>query len=618
MECAAKAAIWLSALLAGAVLLPTASAAAAAGDLQLASRATGAPGLKGDGDSFEPRLSAGGRFVVFATTATNLDPADTDAAVSDVYVRDLQADVTTLVSRAGGPDGAKGDGASDAPAISADGRYVAFASEAANLDPAKTDGAVPGVFVRDLREHTTTLVSRAGDGAAANGGSAAPAISADGRVVAFESDATNLASGDIDELTDIFARDVTAGTTVLVSGPGAEPRTEASTQPSISADGTVVAFSSTVTALVPEDGDALSDVFTRDLRTGVLALVSRGDGADGEKGDAASDSPALSGDGHLVAFSSAAANLDPADRDPVRDVFVRDLTRTTTAIVSLSDGPTGGKGDGDSTAPALSQTGRFVAFTSLSALDSADADTLGDVYSRDVVTGRTRLLSRAAGVLGAKGNDAADSPSISADARFVAYASAATNLHPEDADAFLDDFVRDMLGTLVPVAPALPRAPAPVTLPGRFPVAPASCPVDGVLTVLTGAGDRRSGGPGSDILLGGNGSDVLRGRGGRDCLYGQQGADRLFGDAGDDVLSGGPGADRLTDARGSDRFWGGAGNDVIDARDRSRRDRRRRDRVSCGAGSRDRALVDALDIVARDCEHVKQRKVRTPHEAPIR
>jgi hemolysin type calcium-binding protein len=96
--------------------------------------------------------------------------------------------------------------------------------------------------------------------------------------------------------------------------------------------------------------------------------------------------------------------------------------------------------------------------------------------------------------------------------------------------------------------------------------------------------------------------------GGRDCLYGGQGADRLLGGAGDDVLSGGAGDDRLTDAGGRDRFSGGAGNDVIDARDVSRRERRRRDRVSCGAGPRDRALVDRLDLVARDCERV----VRAP------
>ncbi|MDA0160451.1 hypothetical protein OM076_09250 [Solirubrobacter ginsenosidimutans] len=613
MESAFKALIWLSALLTGVVLLPAGSAAAAVGDLLLASRAGGATGVKGDGDSFEPRLSADGRFVVFATTATNLDPADTDAAVPDVYVRDLQAGVTTLVSRAVGPDGAKGDGASDAPAISADGRYVAFVSEAANLDPAKTDAAVPGVFLRDLREHTTTLVSRASDGATANADAAAPAISADGHVVAFESDATNLASGDTDELTDVFARDLTAGTTVLVSGPGTDPRTGASTQPAISADGATVAFSSTVTGLVPEDTDPLSDVFMRGLATGALTLVSRSDGADGEKGNAASDSPAFSGDGHLVAFSSAAANLDPADLDNVSDVFVRDLARHTTAIASLSDGPTGGKGDADSTAPALSQTGRFVAFASLSALDPADADALADVYSRDSVTGRTRLLSRASGVLGTKGDGASDSPSISADARFASYASAAANLHPEDADVLTDVFVRDVLGTLVPVAPPAPRAPAPVTLPGRFPVAPASCPVDGTLVVLTDAGDRRRGGPRSDILLGGGGPDVLRGLGGRDCLYGERGADRLDGGAGDDLLSGGSGADRLIDVRGSDRFSGGAGNDVIDARDHSRRGRLGRDRVSCGAGARDRALIDVHDTVARDCERVSRRKVRTAH-----
>jgi Ca2+-binding RTX toxin-like protein len=149
-------------------------------------------------------------------------------------------------------------------------------------------------------------------------------------------------------------------------------------------------------------------------------------------------------------------------------------------------------------------------------------------------------------------------------------------------------------------------------------VAPASCTVDGTLTVLTNAADRRSGGPGPDILVGGGGPDILRGLGGRDCLYGQRGADRLLGGTGDDLLSGGAGADRLSDARGSDRFSGGAGNDVIDARDGSRRDRRRRDRVSCGSGTRDRALVDTRDIVARDCEHVTQRKVRTPHEANIR
>ncbi len=161
MKCPAKDRIRFSTTIAllVAVLVPT-GAAAAAGDMQLVSRASGATGVKGDNHSSEPKLSADGRFVAFATTATNLDPADTDAAVPDVYVRDVRTGGTTLVSRADGPDGAKGDGASDAPAISADGRYVAFVSEATNLNPAKTDGAFPDVFVRDLQLSTTALVSR--------------------------------------------------------------------------------------------------------------------------------------------------------------------------------------------------------------------------------------------------------------------------------------------------------------------------------------------------------------------------------------------------------------------------------------------------------------------------
>lgn len=601
-------------LLAGLMTVPAASAGAAAGDLQVASRASGATGVKANDHSSAPKLSADGRFVAFVTAATNLDPADLDGAVADVYVRDLQTGATTLVSRADGPAGAKGNDDSQAPAISADGRYVAFLSKATNLSAANQHGDVFDVFVRDLQQNTTTLISVASDGAGADADSGSPAISADGRVVAFESDATNLDPGDADALTDVFARDLQAGTTVLVSGAGAAPRTGRSTQPSISADGTVVAFSSTVTALDPQDADPLADVFTRNLRTGALALVSRADGVDGEKANDASDSPAISGDGRSVAFASTATNLDNADNDNVPDIFVRNLALNTTVVVSVGDGPTGGKGDAESAAPAISQTGRFVSFTSLSGLDASDADTLADVYSREIVAGRTRLLSRAAGVPGAKGDGSSDAPSISADARFVAFASAATNLHPDDADALTDIFVRDVLGTVRPLDALRPREPAGVRRPGRFPVVPASCPVDGTVATLTDGDDVRAGGPGTDILLGRRGADVLRGMGGRDCLYGQRGADRLYGGAGNDVLSGGAGGDRLTDARGSDRFAGGAGNDVIDARDASPSDRRRRDRVNCGAGRRDRALVDRRDIVARDCERVVRTHV-TPGQA---
>ncbi len=255
---------------------------------------------------------------------------------------------------------------------------------------------------------------------------------------------------------------------MLVSAPGSAPRTGSSTQPAVSADGATVVFSSTVSGLDPDDADPLPDVFARNLRTGALALVSRSDGTPGEKGNDASEAPGISGDGRLVAFSSTATNLDPADLDAVSDVFVRNLALGTTALVSLSDGPNGGKSDADSTGPAISQTGRFVVFTSFGALDGADVDTFPDVYSRDVAAGRTRLLSRAAGVFSAKGDGASELPSLSADARFAAYASAATNLHPDDADALTDVFVRDVLGTVLPLGGQAPRTPGALTLPGPF------------------------------------------------------------------------------------------------------------------------------------------------------
>ena len=474
---------------------------------------------------------------------------------------------------------------------------MAFVSEATNLDPAKTDAAVTGVFLRDLREHTTTLVSRASDGAAGRRRRpAAPAISADGRVVAFESDATNLAAGDTDELTDVFARDVAAGTTALVSGPGADPRTGSSTQPAISADGTTVAFSSTVAGLDPRGpADPLSDVFTRNLATGALTLVSRSDGADGEKGNDASDSPAISGDGRVVAFSSTAANLDPADLDNVTDVFVRDLARHTTAVVSLGDGPTGGKGDADSTAPALSQTGRFVAF---SLAQRARPRRRGRARRRVLARRRDRkdaaaqprrrrARARRATAPPTRRRSPRTRASWPSPRRRPTSIPRTPTRSPTSSCATCSarscrwrappprtPAARDLAGPVPRGAGELPGRRHPDGADGRRRPPHAAAPAP---TSCSAAADRTS----------------CAGCGGRDCLYGERGADRLVGGAGDDLLSGGAGADRLTDARGSDRFSGGAGNDVIDARDSSRRDRRRRDRVSCGAGSRDRALVDA-------------------------
>src|SRR5262249_13410686 len=154
------------------------------------------------------------------------------------------------------------------------------------------------------------------------------------------------------------------------------------------------------------DDDRINDVFVRDLQTNTTTLVSRATGVDGAKGNDQSSTPAISADGRFVAFTSFASNLDPADRDGTQDVFVRDLQANTTTLVSRANGINGVKGDNFSGEPTISADGRFVAFTSLAFnLDPADADANEDVYVRDLQAHTTVLVSRAGGASGVKGND---------------------------------------------------------------------------------------------------------------------------------------------------------------------------------------------------------------------
>src|SRR5260221_8211665 len=156
-----------------------------------ASRASGRHGPRAVGDCRLPVISANGRYVAFASKAKNLSRIDKDD-VEDIFVRDLKTNRTTLVSRAPGKRGAAGNGDSSNPSISADGRYVAFESYASNLGPAD-NSTIPDVFVRDLRSGRVFLASRAANGGAlATPPSAHPAISGDGRFVAFDSRGSNL------------------------------------------------------------------------------------------------------------------------------------------------------------------------------------------------------------------------------------------------------------------------------------------------------------------------------------------------------------------------------------------------------------------------------------------
>ncbi len=401
-----------------------------------------------NGHSFAAALSGDGRWVSFYSDATNLVAGDTNGA-RDVFVHDVQTGATTRASV--GPGGAQANGPSFAPAVSGNGRLVAFYSFASNVVPGDTNG-VDDVFVRDLVGGTTTRVSLDSGGAQANGGSYSPTLSADGRFVAFTSDATNLVPGDSNNQRDVFVHDLQTGATerVSVDSAGVQGNLDSSS-PSLSADGRFVAFSSFATNLVADDTNDGSDVFVRDRQTGTTTRVSVYNG--GIEGDGDAFRPSISGDGRFVAFDSDMWDIVWGDTNDAFDVFVHDVQGNTTARASVDD--TGAQAGGGSMRPSLSPDGRFVSFESeASNLVAGDTNGASDVFVHDNQSGATTRVS--VDSAGAEGNNDSLRSSISADGRFVAFESQAANLVARDSNRFTDVFVRDTTAAPAPPPPAPP------------------------------------------------------------------------------------------------------------------------------------------------------------------
>jgi Tol biopolymer transport system component len=398
----------------------------------------GPGGVQGNDRSFVPSISADGRFVAFPSAASNLVPGDTNGQ-TDVFVRDRQMDTTRRVNV--GPGGVQGDNSSFFPSISATGRFVAFVSHASNLVSPGTNGW-NHVFVRDRQRGTTRLVSVGPQGVQGNADCYLVTISANGRFVAFYSDASNLVPRDTNRAADVFLRDRQTGTTRRVSvGPHGVQGNGSSGAPSISADGRFVAFDSAASNLVRGDTNGQADVFVRDRQMATTRRVSVGPG--GVQGNSGSGTPSISADGRFVAFDSAASNLVPGDTNGQTDVFLHD--RQTGTTLRMSIGPGGIQGNDHSYQPSISADGRFVAFSSFASnLVPGGIEGQEDVYVRDRRTGTTRRVSLARG--GAPANGDSFNSSISADGRFVAFESFASNLVPGDTNDALDVFVR----TLVP------------------------------------------------------------------------------------------------------------------------------------------------------------------------
>ncbi|MCC7011631.1 MAG: calcium-binding protein [Planctomycetes bacterium] len=334
-------------------------------------------GVQANAPSDHPNISANGACVAFDSQASNLIDNDSNGQV-DVFVRDLQAGVTDRVSLDSAGNQCTGD--SSRPALSGDGRFVVFESVAPDLVLADTNG-VSDIFLRDRLASTTIRVSVDSTGAQAIGQSNWATISADGQFVAFRSEAANLVSGDTNAASDVFVRDLAGNSTqrVSVDSVGIQANA-ASFSPSISSSGRWVAFASHASNLTTGDTNAVTDVFVHDR---LLASTQRASvDSFGGQSNGASDEPAMSGSGRFVAFTSVAANLVTSDGNQFADCFVHDLQTARTTRISIRSSSI--EADGESGAPAIDSTGAFVAFQSeaTNLISSSDDNDTTDVFIR--------------------------------------------------------------------------------------------------------------------------------------------------------------------------------------------------------------------------------------------
>lgn len=390
-------------------------------------------GGQGNSFSWSPSLSADGRYVAFISDASNLISDDTNG-LYDVFVHDRLTGQTSRVSIA--TDGMEGNNHAGHPSISGDGRYVTFISDASNLVSGDTNDDTD-IFIHDRQTGQTTRVSVASDGTQGNDSSRLPSISANGRYVTFTSDASNLVSGDTNGLTDIFVHDQLTGETTLISitSTGAQGNA-ASYASSISADGRYVVFTSQASNLIPVDAnDFIEDIFVHDRQTGQTALISMA--SDGTQGNDPSWESSISGDGRYVAFQSVASNLIDQDINGVADIFVHDRETGETNLVSLAlDGT---QANHYSQAPSISDDGRYTAFYSeADNLVSGDTNGYPDIFIHDQQTGETVLVSIASD--GTQSLFCSYRPTISGDGRFAAFDTVGL-LVPGDTNLTYDVFV---------------------------------------------------------------------------------------------------------------------------------------------------------------------------------
>jgi hypothetical protein len=353
-------------------------------------------------------------------------------------------------------NGVEGDDLSQGSGISGDGRFVTFDSYATNLVDNDTNGQID-VFVRDTLAGTTSRISVPDQSLSdneGNGYSGLPRITSDGRFIVFESMASNLVSGDTNDKSDIFVRDTQTNETIRVSvhTNGAQGTFD-SYYGAISADGRFVAFNSQASELVDNDNNDTYDVFVHEISTRTTSRVSVS--SSDSEGDSGSDGiPDISGDGRYVVFGSDSTNLVPDDTNNNYDVFVHDRVTQETKRISVNN--LAEQGNGESYYSKISEDGSLIVFSSEATNltdDNNDGvyddDTNGvlDFFISDWQNGVIVKITRNASGEEANGDSyAGDSGSISGDNRFIVFESSATNLTEEGVSG---TFIYDRLNQTI-------------------------------------------------------------------------------------------------------------------------------------------------------------------------
>lgn len=438
-------------ILAGLMVLLVLAAVALAGPGDTIRVSTDSAGGEANNDSTYSAISANGRYVAFMSYAFNLVTGDTNSA-SDVFVKDTLTGTTTRVST--DSVGVQANGGSFNPAISADGRYVAFLSYASNLVPGDTNSA-GDAFVKDTLTGTIMRASTDSAGVESDGGADfGIMISADGRIVVFQSFySTNLHG--------VFAKDTLTGAVTRLSinwaGIPVDPMAFRITTHAVSADVRYVVFQSYSDYIVPGDDNYKTDVFVRDNLNGAIARVSTNVAGGQANGD--SGGGVISANGRYVAFWSSASNLLPAGTYPAGSAGLVLKDTQTGSITGISQS--------SSTAAAISDDGRYVYFQSDYDEYPGDTNLAKDIYVRDTLTGAISRISTSSN--GGQGSMSpwgylnplfADSwgASVSADGKYVAFTSGALNLISSKnnwlnaAGRYANDvYVKDTSGCYKPV-----------------------------------------------------------------------------------------------------------------------------------------------------------------------